>query len=404
MKSIAVSFPGRHGHDLAARLEMSSLPPRATAVFAHCFTCSKDSRAAAFVSAALAAHGIAVLRFDFTGLGGSGGDFANTDFTSNVSDLVAAADWLRANHVAPAIIIGHSLGGAAVLAAARQIPESKAIATIGAPFEPVHVKGLLKEAAGEIAAHGKAEVDLGGRRFTIRQEFLDDLEKQPQREAIAHLGRALLVMHSPRDDTVSIDNAASIFMAAKHPKSFISLDTADHLLTQRADAMYAANVLAAWAGRYVPLEGGPRVSAAEGTVVVSETREGKFTQAIAAGPYALRADEPESVGGLDSGPNPYDLLLAALGACTSMTLRAYADLKKLPLERVTVRLHHDKIHAADCADCETKEGKIDRIDRAIELEGALDEAQRAKLLEIADKCPVHRTLHSELSIKTTLGS
>ncbi|MGE5615464.1 MAG: alpha/beta fold hydrolase [Bacillota bacterium] len=403
MKSIAIRFPGAHGAELAARLEMPSLPPRAFALFAHCFTCSKDSRAAVYLSSALAEHGIAVLRFDFTGLGGSGGDFANTSFTSNVSDLVAAAGWLRENHAAPMILVGHSLGGAAVLAAAAQVSEAKAVATIGAPYEPAHVKGLLKEAATAIAAEGAAEVDLGGRRFTIRREFLDDLEGQMQRDAIAKLGRALLVMHSPVDDTVSIDNASSIFLAARHPKSFISLDRANHLLTNREDAQYAANVLAAWAGRFVPLHDPHRLTAEEGTVVVSETREAKFTQAIAAGEHALRADEPEAFGGLGSGPGPYDLLLAALGACTSMTLRMYADLKKLPLARVTVRLHHEKIHAADCAECETKDGKVDRIERAIELEGELDEAARAKLLEIADKCPVHRTLHSEVSIRTRLA-
>ena len=403
MKSIAVKFPGRHGHDLAARLEMPSLPPRAYALFAHCFTCSKDSKAAVFLADALAEHGIAVLRFDFTGLGGSGGDFANTDFTSNVGDLVAAADWLRANHAAPAILVGHSLGGAAMLAAAHKIPESKAVATIGAPFEPAHVKGLLHEAAEEIARKGEAEVDLGGRKFTIRREFLDDLDRQPQREAIAKLGRALLVMHSPIDDTVSVDNAAEIFMCARHPKSFISLDKANHLLTSRDDARYAANVLAAWAGRFVPLEDPHRATPTEGMVVVSETREAKFTEAIAAGHHALRADEPEAFGGLDSGPSPYDLLLAALGACTAMTVRAYADVKALPLVRATVRLKHEKIYAADCAECETKEGKIDRIERVLELEGALDDAQRAKLLDIANKCPVHRTLHSEIDIRSRLA-
>jgi uncharacterized OsmC-like protein/alpha/beta superfamily hydrolase len=404
MKSIAIRFPGAHGVELAARLEMPSLPPRAFALFAHCFTCSKDSKAAVFLSTALAEHGIAVLRFDFTGLGGSGGDFANTNFTSNVTDLVAAADWLRAHHAAPTILVGHSLGGAAILAAASQIPESRAVATIGAPYDPAHVKGLLKEAAATIAAEGSAEVNLGGRRFTIKREFLDDLEGQMQREAIAHLGRALLVMHAPFDDTVSIDNASSIFLAAKHPKSFVSLDSANHLLTNRDDAQYAANVLAAWAGRFVPLADPHRLAAEEGTVVVSETREAKFTQAIAIGEHALRADEPEAFGGLGSGPGPYDLLLAALGACTSMTLRMYADLKKIPLARVTVRLHHEKVHAADCADCETKEGKVDRIERTIELEGELDEAQRARLLEIADKCPVHRTLHSEMEIRTRLAA
>ncbi len=403
MPTLSIRFPGSQGTELAARLDLPALPPRAYALFAHCFTCSKESKAASFVSAALAEHGIAVLRFDFTGLGASEGDFAATGFSSNVADLVAAADWLRANHAAPAILVGHSLGGAAVLAAAGRIAECRAVVTIGAPYEPAHVKGLLKSSVEEILAKGEADVDLGGRSFRIRREFLDDLEGQPQKDAIAGLRRALLVMHSPLDDTVPIDNATGIFVAAKHPKSFVSLDTADHLLTRRDDARYAASVLAAWADRFVPLADPHRIEGSAGEVVVAETREGRFTQAISAAGHALRADEPESAGGLGSAPGPYDLLLAGLGACTSMTIRMYADLKKLPLERVTVRLKHDKIHASDCADCETTDGRVDRIERVVELEGALDEAQRAKLLEIAGKCPVHRTLHAEVTIPTRLG-
>jgi uncharacterized OsmC-like protein/alpha/beta superfamily hydrolase len=403
MTSSTVRFPGSKGHELAARLDLPSLPPRAFAIFAHCFTCSKESKAAAYVSVALAELGIGVLRFDFTGLGASGGEFAETTFSSNVGDIVTAADWLRTNHAAPAILVGHSLGGAAVLAAAGRIPEAKAVATIGAPFEPSHVKKLLKSSAEEIVAKGEAEVDLGGRRFRIRREFIDDLEGQAQREAIAGLRRALLVMHSPRDETVDIENATGIFVAAKHPKSFVSLDTADHLLAKREDAGYVARVLAAWASRFVPLEDPHRVEAGAGTVVVAETREGRFTQAISAAGHTLRADEPQSVGGLGSAAGPYDLLLAALGACTSMTIRMYAEHKKLALERVTVTLRHNKIHAADCAECETREGKVDRIEREIEIEGDVDEATRARLLEIADKCPVHRTLHSEVRVDTRLA-
>jgi len=403
MHTLSLRFPGSLGAELAARLDMPALPPRAFALFAHCFTCSKDSKAAAFIASALAEQGIAVLRFDFTGLGASEGDFSDTGFSSNVADLVAAADWLREHHEAPAILIGHSLGGAAVLAAAGRIPEARAVATMGAPSDPAHVKRLLKSSVEEIAARGEAEVELAGRRFRIRRDFLEDLESQSQRQAIAGLRRALLVMHSPVDDTVAIDNATDIFVAARHPKSFVSLDSADHLLTRREDARYAAAVLAAWASRFVPLADPHRIEGSAGEVVVSETREGRFTQTIAAAGHALRADEPEPVGGLGSAPGPYDLLLAGLGACTSMTIRMYADLKKLPLERVTVRLRHEKIHAADCADCETREGKIDRIERVIELDGVLDEAARAKLLEIAGKCPVHRTLHSEVSIPTRLA-
>ncbi|HKA43082.1 MAG TPA: alpha/beta fold hydrolase [Burkholderiales bacterium] len=401
-----IRFPGALGAQLAARLERPPASPKAYALFAHCFTCSKDTLAASRIAAALTAHGIAVLRFDFTGLGGSEGDFGNTNFTSNVADLVAAAAWLRQNHAPPKILIGHSLGGAAVLAAAGEIPEALAIATIAAPYEPGHIRKLLAPAVAEIEAAGEAEVDLAGRKFRIRKQLLEDLASRNNRGAIGSLGKALLIFHSPRDTTVDVDNAAQIFMAARHPKSFISLDTADHLLTRREDAEYVAAVLAAWASRYIDA---PVTAAAQpstdhdpGMVTVTETREGKFAQAITAGRHRLRADEPVAVGGADTGPTPYELLLAALGACTSMTIRLYADSKRLPLDKVTVRLKHEKIHAQDCEQCETREGKIDRIDRGVELEGGLDDTQKAKLLEIADKCPVHRTLHSEVVVHTRL--
>jgi len=400
-----VRFPGSLGTALAARLDLPPGKPTAFALFAHCFTCSKDTLAASRISAALTARGVAVLRFDFTGLGGSEGEFANTNFSSNVADLVAAAAWLRMHHEAPKLLIGHSFGGAAVLAAAPEIPEATAVATIGAPFEPAHVKHLLAPALSEIEAAGEATVELAGRTFRVKKQFLDDIGGRNSREAIGNLRKALLIFHSPRDTTVSIDNAAQIFMAAKHPKSFVSLDDADHLLTRREDASYVAAVLAAWVSRYLgapAMEGRPIVAGEPGVVTVTETREGKFTQAIQAGKHRLRADEPASVGGMDTGPSPYDLLLAGLGACTAMTVRMYADVKQLPLDKVTVRLRHDKVHAQDCAECETREGKIDRIEREIELAGGLDEAQRVRLLEIANKCPVHRTLHSEVWISTRL--
>jgi putative redox protein len=397
-----VEFPGALGATLAARLDRPAAPPAAYALFAHCFTCSKDTRAAAYLAAALAARGIATLRFDFTGLGGSGGDFANTDFTSNVDDLVAAAAFLRERYRAPEILVGHSLGGAAVLAAAPRIPEAAGVATINAPFDPAHVLRLIPDREA-IARAGEAEVVLAGRSFRIRKQLLDDLAGQKLDETVRGLRKGLLVMHSPRDATVEIENATRIFQAARHPKSFVSLDPADHLLTRREDAVYAGHVLAAWAERYVRGAAPEAPAAAPGKVVVRETREGKFTQLVATRRHVVRADEPVAAGGLDSGMSPYDLLLAGLGACTSMTLRMYADLKGLPLERATVELRHDKIHAADCAECETREGKLDRIERVIGLEGALDAAQRAKLLEIANKCPVHRTLHSEITIPTRLA-
>jgi uncharacterized OsmC-like protein/alpha/beta superfamily hydrolase len=404
MRPERFDFPNSRGHTLAALLEMPEGDPAAYALFAHCFTCGKDNLAAKRISEALAARGIAVLRFDFTGLGTSEGEFANTNFSSNVADLVAAADHLRRTRRAPALLIGHSLGGAAVLAAAARIPEAQAVATIAAPSDPHHVIGLFKDHVDDIRTQGEREVTLAGRSFRIRREFLDDVAEQKLVDAVAGLHKALLVLHSPTDDIVGIDNASRIFLAAKHPKSFVSLADADHLLSRRSDAMYAAHVIAAWAERYLAPAPQPAAAAdAEPrSVVVTETGAGKFQQAVTAGPHRFTADEPVSVGGLDSGPGPYDLLIAALGACTAMTVRLYADVKKLPLERVSVTLRHRKIHAEDCADCETKEGMLDRIDRKIALEGPLDDAQRARLMEIADKCPVHRTLTSEIDIRTTL--
>jgi uncharacterized OsmC-like protein/alpha-beta hydrolase superfamily lysophospholipase len=357
--------------------------------------------AAKRIAERLTASGIAVVRFDFTGLGMSEGEFANTTFSSNVADLVAAANHLRVTHRAPAILIGHSLGGAAVLAAAGEVPEARAVVTIAAPSDPGHVTHLFQDHAEAIRAQGEVEVTLAGRPFRIRREFLDDVAEQRLDRRIATLRKALLIFHAPTDQTVGIENAAHIFAAAKHPKSFVSLDDADHLLSRRSDAAYVANVIAAWAERYLDMT--PTVKQddpAPGTVMVTETGQGKFQQAIAVGPHRFLADEPVKVGGFDSGPGPYDLLLAGLGACTAMTLRLYAERKALPLDRVAVTLTHGKIHAADCEHCETKEGMVDRIDRAIALTGALDAEQRKRLMEIADKCPVHRTLTSEIDIRT----
>jgi putative redox protein len=389
--------------ELAARLDLPPEGPRAYAIFAHCFTCSKDSKAATYLSAALAGQGIATLRFDFTGLGGSGGDFANTNFSSNVADLIAAADYLRANHGTPEILIGHSLGGAAVLAAAPRIADVRAVATINAPFDPAHVVHLMADAKSKIELAGEAEVNLAGRTFRIKQQFIEDIGKYRLTDGLTRMKKALLVMHAPFDTTVNIDNAAQIFLAAKHPKSFVALDGADHLLSRHADALYAGSVLAAWAARYIarPLsDAADAPRAAPGEVIVTESGTGKFEQTISAGRHRLRADEPVAAGGADNGPSPYDLLLAALGACTSMTIRMYAAQKQWPLTGVAVKLTHSKVHAEDCADCATRVGKIDRIDREITLEGNLDAAQREKLLEIADKCPVHRTLTSELLMPT----
>lgn len=409
MPSIRTEFTGSQGATLAARLDTPETPPRAWAVFAHCFTCSKDTRAAVHIARALAASGFGVLRFDFTGLGGSGGDFSNTHFSSNVDDLVAAADWLRTRHGTPALLVGHSLGGAAVLAAAHRIPDARAVVTLGAPFDPVHVTHQFGDGLAVIAEQGQGTVTLAGRPFTIKRAFLDDLGGQAQSERIRELRRPLLVMHAPLDRVVGIDAAAAIFKAALHPKSFVSLDGADHLLDREEDARFAADVIAAWASRYLPAAAAtPTVDATSeaaievGWLEVAETGTGLFTSAVRAGAHRWLVDEPVSVGGDDAGPNPYDLLNAALGACTAMTLRMYARQKNLPLERVIVRLKHSRIHATDCEHCETTTGRIDRIEREIELQGALDPAQRQRLLEIADKCPVHRTLHGEVDVLTRI--
>ena len=399
-----VTFTGAQGDELAARLDRPIGRPRAYALFAHCFTCSKDLLAARRIARALAERGIAVLRFDFTGLGHSGGEFANTNFSSNIEDLVRAADWLRRTEAAPMVLIGHSLGGAAVLAAAERIPEALAVATIAAPADTAHLGHLFSASAQEIEQTGEAVVSLGGRDFRIAKQFLDDIAAHNLEAALATLGKALLVLHSPLDERVDIDHARRIFMAARHPKSFVSLDRADHLLSQAAEADYAAEVIAAWASRYLPPAADEdELRADQGEVVVRESGEGRFHQSVLAGPHRLSADEPPAVGGDDRGPTPYGLLLASLGACTSMTLRMYAERKGLALDRVTVRLRHAKIHARDCAECETREGRIDRIEREIVLEGELGEAERARLLEIADKCPVHRTLHSEVLVESRLS-
>jgi uncharacterized OsmC-like protein/alpha/beta superfamily hydrolase len=396
-------FASSEGHQLAAALDTPDGPIHAYALFAHCFTCGKDVLAAKRIATALTAKGIAVLRFDFTGLGSSEGEFANSTFSSNVADLVGAADHLRETRRAPAILIGHSLGGAAILAAASQIPEAKAVVTIAAPSDPAHVTHLFGDRVEDIRKQGEIEVQLAGRPFRIKRKFLDDIAEHGLMQHVAKLHKALLIMHSPTDDTVGIDNATHIFIAAKHPKSFVSLSGVDHLVTGKRDAAYVAGVISAWAERYIgPAAAEPvaDTSKAPRNVVVRETRNSKFQNTVAIGPHHMLADEPIAVGGEDSGPGPYDYVLAGLGACTSMTMRMYADRKSLPLERVTVTLSHSKIHAEDCAECETREGMLDQFDRVIAIEGALDADQRKRLMEIADKCPVHRTLTSEVRILT----
>lgn len=404
MRSEKVTFEGTQAK-LAARLDRPEGTPRAFALFAHCFTCSKDIFAASRIAQGLAERGIATLRFDFTGLGHSDGEFENTNFTTNIEDLIKAADFLREEYEAPRILVGHSLGGAAVLAAAGQIEEVEAVATIAAPYDPQHVANHFTGAIERAKEEGVAEVTIAGRPFRVKQQFFEDIEGQPQKERIEKLRKPLLIFHAPLDGIVGIDNASNIFLTAKHPKSFVSLDSADHLLSDRRDAEYVAEVLAGWAGRYVGGLTPPELDSAfepgAGHTVVAEAKSGKFTQIADAGGHTLIGDEPVDYGGDNLGPTPYGFLLTALGTCTAMTVRLYADRKKLPLEHVSVKLTHEKIHAKDCEDCETRDGKLDEIKRIVELRGDdLDEDQRRKLLDIADKCPVHRTLHSEIKVRT----
>jgi len=404
MQSKNVSFPNADGQTLSGVLDLPVGEPRAFALFAHCFTCSKNLKAATNIARAMTDAGVAVLRFDFTGLGQSEGAFEDTSFSSNLADLLSAVAWLEEHHRAPEILFGHSLGGTAVLQVAEEVPSAVAVATIGSPADPGHVTHMLKGAAGALRDNGVAEVQLGGRPFMIRQQFVDDLEAHDLSAAIASLRKAVLIMHAPLDDVVEIDNASALFVAAKHPKSFVSLDNADHLLSRSEDSRYAGHVLAAWATRYLPSksDSGDDVAASAGEVVARTEADG-FATEVAAGRHLLLADEPKAVGGSDLGPTPYDLLAAALATCTSMTLRMYAAHKKLDFESAEVRVTHGRIHADDCADCEQRDGMVHEFQRELVLEGNLSDAQRNRMVEIADRCPVHKTLHNEISIKTRLA-
>ena len=407
---IRLEFPNTGGDKLSGLLEM---PPAGIqtvryALFAHCFTCGKDIAAASRISRALASRGIAVLRFDFTGLGNSDGDFANTNFSSNVADLLAAAGALEQHYQAPSLLIGHSLGGAAVLAAAQQLKSVEAVATIGAPATADHVKHLFSSASSELQTAGEAEVKIGSRTFQIKRQLLEDLERYGDASHLRQLNRALLVFHSPLDQIVSIDEAGRIYQAARHPKSFISLDNADHLLSNREDAEYVAETLLAWASRYLNLNRhefennyGTAPAVRDGEVLVTELDK-QFLRGMFTPSHQAMSDEPKSVGGMNLGPSPYDLLLMALGACTSMTLRMYANHKKLDLQDIEVRLQHDRVYADDCDACTDTSSKIERISRTLTLQGSLSDAERKRMLEIADRCPVHRTLESDPQIVTEL--
>lgn len=404
-ESSTCTFTNDRGIELSARLTRPATTPRAVALFAHCFTCSKDLRVERRLVSALSEQGFAVLAFDFTGLGRSEGDFAESTFASDAADLVAAAAYLRDEIEAPSLLVGHSLGGAAVVVASAQIPEVRAIATIAAPAEPSHVTKLFSEALDDIEDHGSADVTIAGRTFTITAEFVEQLAEHRPRATLRDFNGALLIFHSPVDETVGVDNAEQLYRAARHPKSFVSLDGADHLVTDEADAAYVAAVTAAWANRYLPDAPAADDESVSGgyddAVVVAHNGGGLRTTVDTRG-FTLIVDEPEPVGGTEEGPTPYEYLGAALASCTSMTLRMYADRKQLPLDAVTTTVTHDRVHASDCENCEHTEGRIDVLDRTIALTGDLDDAQRSKLADIADRCPVHRTLEGQLEVHTQL--
>ena len=397
-----VQFTNKEGQQLVGRLELpADQHPHNMAIFAHCFTCNKNLAAVRNISKGLTSSGFGVLRFDFTGLGESEGDFADTNFSGNVEDLVAAADYLAENYQSPSLLVGHSLGGAAVIFAAEKIASVKALATIGAPANPVHVKHLLRSGIDEIQEKGKAVVNLSGRDFTIKKQFLDDLESNALPEVVRGLKKALLIMHSPQDTTVAIKNAEEIYLKARHPKSFVSLDGADHLLSNKEDSIYAGKTIAAWAERYLDVSEASRLKTSHQVVASLDNTDG-FTTQMKVGNHYITGDEPLEFGGNDFGPSPYEFVSAGLSACTAMTLQMYARRKKWDLQNVEVHTSHDKVHMEDCNSCESPNAKIDTFDREIRLSGELDEAQKKRLLEIADKCPVHRTLENDTKVNTKL--
>lgn len=398
-----VTFQNKEGQNLVGRLAFpANRHPHNFVIFAHCFTCTKNLSAVRNIGKALTANRFGVLRFDFTGLGESDGDFEDTNFSGNVEDLVAAADYLAENYAAPTLLVGHSLGGAAVVCAAAQIDSVKALATIGAPSNPIHVQKLLKSSIAEIETSGKAVVHLSGRDFTIKKQFLEDLQKQPLSAKLGALRKPLLLLHSPQDTTVEITNAEEIYVAAHHPKSFVSLDGADHLLSNKKDSQYVGEVISGWAKRYLTIDTEEGQPSTKHQVVASLDAEDGFTTQMKVGNHYMIADEPTKVGGKDFGPSPYELVSAGLSACTAMTIQMYAKRKGWPIANVEVHTSYSRTHAVDCEDCESEMAKIDTFHREIQLTATLNEKQRKRILEIADKCPVHKTLHSETQVITEL--
>lgn len=397
-----INFTNAEGQQLVGRLEFPiNQHPHNFAIFAHCFTCNKNLSAVKNITRELTSNGFGVLRFDFTGLGESEGDFENTNFSGNVDDLISASNYLKENHTAPTLLIGHSLGGAAVIFAASKIDSVKAVATIGAPSNPKHVKHLIQNSVEEIKATGKANVSIGGRPFTIKKQFLDDIETKSLPDVAQNLRKALLVMHSPQDTTVGIENAEQIYVAARHPKSFVTLDGADHLLMKKEDSIYVGSVIATWAKRYISIPKIDTISTTHQAVASLDAEDG-FTTQMTVGSHTMMADEPISYGGNDFGPSPYEFVSAGLSACTAMTVQMYVKRKGWDLQNIEVHTSHTKVAKQIVENGEQKEIKVDTFNREIKLKGNLDDKQIQRMLQIADKCPVHKTLHSAIEVITTL--
>ena len=399
MKSKTITFNNKNNEKLKGKIELPvDQYAHSFAIFAHCFTCSKNLKAVKNISKALTAQGFGVLRFDFTGLGQSDGEFEDTNFSHNVSDLIDAAAYLKENYQSPSLLIGHSLGGAAVIQAASVLDDVKALATVASPYEPKHIQKLLKDDLESIKKNGVAKVDLGGRQFTIKKQFLDDLEKKTNQDIVKNLKKPFLILHSPQDDTVSIDNAEKLYRDAFHPKSFISLDGADHLLMKNEkDGIYVGEATATWAKRYLDIDTKDNMPKTREKVVGVLDANDSFTTDLKLGSHYYKADEPDEVGGNDFGPNPYEFVSGGLAACTAMTIRMYANRKELSVDQIKVFIDHKKESRKDA------NGKIQKVDifqRDISLQGNLDDKQREKLIEIANKCPVHRTLHNEVEVNT----
>ncbi|MBS3738419.1 bifunctional alpha/beta hydrolase/OsmC family protein [Mesohalobacter halotolerans] len=403
MKSKKVKFKNKNEEELVGRLDLPvDKRIHSYCIFAHCFTCNKNLKAIKNISDGLTSSGFGVLRFDFTGLGQSDGAFEDTDFSHNVDDLIAASKFLEDHYEAPILIIGHSLGGTASIFAAHQLDHIKAYVTIGSPFQPEHVSKLLESKMDEIQSEGKAKVNVGGRSFTIKKDFLEDLQKNKIDEFLGDLKKPYLIFHSPQDEIVGVKNAELLYKNAHHPKSFVSLDGADHLMSNPKDSLYVGQVISSWASRYLDVFEKEKELKTKHQVVASLDQNDDFTTEMALGSHRMQADEPEDFGGKNLGPNPYELVSGGLAACTAMTIQMYAKRKKWPVENVEVHINHKKDHCDDCKNINDKNSKIDIFERDLILKGDLDDKQRQRLLEIANKCPVHKTLHSEVEVKTKL--